>query len=366
MSFVIAPRSLVRRLLYFNCDCLTDIPFMQDTLTPAKLVLTALYMSFDELEPEDVFAHAGVPAARLEDPDGMISSSDTCKLVQAAIELTGDPALGLHLGQEIGIEMLDMVGMMVSNSPYLRGALDIMTRYSPLISTLGRVTIIEDGDLVRVALTLDDELSVMDSPFYAEVCSAAFFGIFRRLLDGDFVLRTLRSRHPAPPWQNEYSDVMGEEVTILFGAGEDSMEFDSTMLDLPMKRHSPGLYQYLRTQAAKRMASLPQTDSTSASVQRLINELLGQQLIDLPLIAEEMGLNPRTLQRRLKEEDTSFKQLLDGCRHQMAREQLLLNEVSIDELAASLGFSEPANFYRAFKSWSGLTPNEFRRQYRGQ
>lgn len=336
---------------------------MQDTLTPAKLVLTILYLAIDELDPEDVFAHAGIPAARLDDPEGLISASDTRKLINSTLALTGDPALGLHLGQEIGIEMLDLVGMAVSNAPDLRGALDMMTRYGPLLSTLGRVTVSEDGERVRVVLHLVDELASMNSHYFGEVCGAAFYSIIRRLLDGEFLLRTVRCRLPSPPWVDEYTGALGEETVMLFEAGEDSIEFDRELLDRPMKRHSPGLYQYLRTQAARRLASLPQPENTAASVQRLVNDHLGRHLVDLPLIAEEMGLNPRTLQRRLKDEDTSFKQLLDGCRYRMARDYLAQGEGSIDALAANLGYSEPANFYRAFKSWSGLTPNEYRRQY---
>lgn len=335
---------------------------MQNLLTPARLVLTFFYLAIDELDPEEVFAHAGIPAARLDDPDGLISASDIRLLTKSVIELTGDPALGLHLGQEIGIEMLDLVGMAVASAPDLRSALDMLTQYSPLLSTLAEITLVQEGERVRLVLTLVDELSSL--PYFAEVCGAAFYCIVRRHLEGNFFLRTVRTRSPAPDWRDEYHEVLGDEAEILFEAGEDSFEFDRALLDLPLKRHSPGLYQYLRAQAARKLASLPQAESTTATVQRLISEQMGQRLIDLTLISEEMGLNPRTLQRRLKDENTSFLLLHDACRYRRAREQLLDRDISIELLAASLGYSEPANFYRAFKTWSGLTPSEYRRQYK--
>lgn len=335
---------------------------MQNKLTPARLVLTILYLAIDDIDPEEVFAHAGIPAARLDDPDGLISASDIRLLMKSVIELTGDPALGLHLGQEIGIEMLDLVGMAVASAPDLRSALEMLTQYSPLLSTLAEITLVQEGERVRLVLTLVDELSSL--PYFAEVCGAAFYCILQRHLDGNFFLRTIRSRNPAPAWREEYHEVLGDEAELLFEAGEDSVEFDSALLDLPLKKHSPGLYQYLRAQAARKLASLPQPESTTATVQRLISEHMGQRLIDLTLISEEMGLNPRTLQRRLKDENTSFLQLHDACRYRRAREQLLDRDISIELLAASLGYSEPANFYRAFKTWSGLTPSEYRRQYK--
>ncbi|HEX4940254.1 MAG TPA: helix-turn-helix domain-containing protein, partial [Candidatus Kapabacteria bacterium] len=74
--------------------------------------------------------------------------------------------------------------------------------------------------------------------------------------------------------------------------------------------------------------------------------------------------NPRTLQRRLKEENITFQSLFDSSRYRLACELLAQTGNPVEDIAAMLGYSEPTNFYRAFKTWSGLTPNEYRRQYR--
>lgn len=337
---------------------------MSETLTPAKLVLMVLYLVMDDMELEAVAEHAGIPVARLEDMDGMISIGDVIKLINSTLELTGDPALGLHVGQEISVEMLDMFGMLVSSAPDTRAAIQTITRYSPLISTLARAEVIEEGERVRLVLHLHEELLAIDNNYCVEVIATGFFYLLRRLVDGPVIMRCWRSLRPAPPWVTEYYDALGEETEFLFEAGENSVEFDRAILDLPMKRHSPGLYQQLHMQAAKRMASLPNPERTSASVKRLIDENLGKQLIDLPLIADLMGLNPRTLQRRLKEESVTFQSLHDSSRYRLACEQLAQQGSPVEDIAAMLGYSEPTNFYRAFKTWSGLTPNEYRRQYR--
>lgn len=337
---------------------------MTEVLTPAKFVLITLYLTIDEVDMDAMLAHAGVPPQRIFDENGVVSANDVLLLARSALELTGDPALGLHLGQEFGIEMLDLVGMMLSAAPDAGTAMQIGIQYSQLVSTLGSVELIEEGDRVRLVLHLIDDLLTQNTYYFVEFAAAAFFCISRRVVDGEFFLRRITTRHPAPAWQNEYAQVFGEEVEFIFDAAEDSLEFDRALLELPMARHSPGLYRHLREEAARRLASRPQPESASASVQRLIDEHLGQRLIDLPLIAEHMGVNPRTLQRRLKEEKTSFHLLHDACRFRRAREQLLHPDTSIEVLAASLGYSEPANFYRAFKTWSGQTPSEYRRQHK--
>lgn len=335
------------------------------SLTPSRLVMIILFLSLDELEPEAVFEHAGLPSSLMNDMDGAIPVEDFGKLLNSAIALTGDHAIGLHVGEEFGIEMLDVVGMIVSHSPDLRTALSHLSQYIPLITHLVTLELREEGSRARLLMNLPKELVQLNNPAISEFCAAVFFCMGRRLVDGNFVVRTLRSRLPAPPWQTEYPNVFGEDVEVLFEAGEDSAEFDSYLLNLPMKRHAPGLYQQLRNQAARRLARMPQPVCTAGNVRGLIEEFLGERLLDLPTIAERMGMTPRTLQRRLRDENTTFLSIYDSCRRERAHSYLLdEREVEIDTLVAILGYSEPANFYRAFKSWFGVTPSEYRRRHR--
>lgn len=335
---------------------------MSETLTPANVILSAMLL-LEELEMDELFEHAGVPVQLMLDEDAVISARDVIAITDSAKALTGDEALGLHLGQEIGSEMLDTVGMMVATAPTLRDALDQVFRYSPLLSTLGRAELVEEGDSARCVLTLHPEVGPI-APYCREIVFAGLWNTVRRLVRGEFSVRRFTFRHAAPAWADEYARVLGEEAEIVFDAGEDSISFARHLLDLPMARHSPGLYQRLQQEAARRLASRPQVETAAASVRRLIGEQMGLRLIDLPSIAEQMGLTPRTLQRRLQDEGTSFQALHDGCRQERARDYLLGNDdASIEALAAILGYSEPANFYRAFKGWFGLSPNEYRRRH---
>jgi AraC-like DNA-binding protein len=333
-------------------------------LTPSRLVMMVMFMCLDELEPEAVLAHAGLPDSLLDDMDGAIPIENVARLLQSAVAVTGDPALGLRVGQEFGMEMLDVVGMLVCNSPNLRTAVTHMSQCMPLISQLTYFELREEGPRTRILMYLPEELAQLESPFIGEFCAAVFFCTARRLIDGNFRICALRSRLPEPAWVDEYVQVVGDDVELVFNADENSVEFDSYLLDLPMKRHSPGLYRQMREQAARRLARQPQPDTTAGSVKHLIEEFLGERLLDLTTIAERMGLTPRTLQRRLKEEATTFQTIYDNCRRERAQGYLRESADSgIETLAAILGYSEPANFYRAFKGWFGVAPNEFRRRY---
>lgn len=338
---------------------------MKQLLTPAHLLMLMVSLGVGEMDMDVLFEHAGVPADRLADPDGMISLDEVTALIRSALELTGDPALGLHMGAEIGVEMMDVAGMLFSTAPDLRTAIKSYVQHIALVSTFGTFSLQEEGELVYLRLHLIDVFDSELAYVAGELAAACGFGMFRRLVKGDFHVREVYCRHAEPAWIEEYRVFLGEETRLIFDADEYCCVFDRHMLDLPMARHSPGLHQRLREQAALRLASLPRQEDTSAVVQRLIDESLGESLVDLALIADRMGIGPRTLQRRLREEKTNFLSLLDACRFKRAKEILSKRDTPVDELAAHLGYSESTAFGRAFKSWCGVPPLEYRQRYQG-
>lgn len=337
---------------------------MSEHLTPAHIILLTFALGIDEVDMDAICEHAGVSPDILFAADGMMSARDVEALSSSAQILSRDPARGLHLGEEVGLEMLDIAGMLFSTAPDLRTALRELIAHLRLISTLGQATLEEEGDQARLVMHFLDDPGLRGGFSFAEVTATTVLTIVRRLVRGDFHVREIHCVHPEPLWVAEYRRIFGEEVRFHFSAPENAAVFERRLLDLPMLRHSPGLYQKLRQQAALRLANLPQPETVAATVQRLIGEHLGERLVDLPLIADSMGLSPRTLQRRLREEGSNFVRLLEACRFRRACECLGGGEMAVEELAAHLGYSEPANFYRAFKAWAGLTPNEYRQRQR--
>ena len=108
------------------------------------------------------------------------------------------------------------------------------------------------------------------------------------------------------------------------------------------------------------LAKYPPRDSLVDRVQSIItNEFRGGDP-SLDRIADQLGLTPRTLQRKLHELGTSHNELLDHMRRQLAMRYLREPEMAICEVAYLLGFSESSSFHRAFKRWTGVTPKEYR------
>ena len=132
----------------------------------------------------------------------------------------------------------------------------------------------------------------------------------------------------------------------------------------PLRSADPALSGVVCRRLEKMLKMVPQDDSTAASVRRVLLESLARGEPSAAATGRELGLSERTLHRRLRAEQTSFRNILDTVRGELAAALLREPRVGIAEIAFLLGYSEPAAFYRSFRRWTGQTPLAFRRASR--
>ena len=111
---------------------------------------------------------------------------------------------------------------------------------------------------------------------------------------------------------------------------------------------------------ASLVATGPATDPIG-QLEQVVESALGNPEMSVPFIATAIGTTARTLQRRLAEHDASFSRLLQGVRFRKSQQLLRDPDMPLTEIAKRLGYTDPSNFIRAFKRWTGVGPNEFRR-----
>ncbi len=121
-----------------------------------------------------------------------------------------------------------------------------------------------------------------------------------------------------------------------------------------------GFFAFLGELAEKLAQPAPQKRCFKQEVERAIEPLLGSSEVSIDRVARELGMSRQTLYRRLKAEGTTFEELLDAKRRQLAVRYLRLDRSSVKAAAYKLGFSDPAAFSRAFKRWTGISPSDFR------
>jgi AraC-like DNA-binding protein len=133
--------------------------------------------------------------------------------------------------------------------------------------------------------------------------------------------------------------------------------------DRPLRGADPALSAIVHRRLEKALAERdrPEAVSLTARVRRLLVEGLGQTTLTPDAVAQRLEISTRTLSRRLAEENTSFRRILDEARCQFATALLHDRSLSVGDIAFFLQYSEPAAFHRSFKRWTGQTPRGFRR-----
>jgi AraC-like DNA-binding protein len=149
---------------------------------------------------------------------------------------------------------------------------------------------------------------------------------------------------------------------VRFAAGSNAMVLSSTDAARPLLDADAALCEIVRKRLDKVVTdrTLPTLDSLTAGVRRILVETLGQNTMSADRVAGALEISRRTLTRRLAEEGTSFRAVLDDVRRELALALLQDVSLSIADVAFFLQYSEPAAFHRSFRRWTGLTPHEYR------
>ena len=279
-----------------------------------------------------------------------------------AEECTGDPCFGLAVAEKMQPQALYGIGFAWVSSDTLYDGLKRLVRYQRCISTRSNVTLKEVGGMVEVRVQIaagdgDDVWTV--HPMAYDAASGMLLRMCRLALGEDFDPCQVSLRRQPPPCVERFHDYFRAPVS--FGAEENILYFRPESLLQSLPHASPELAR-ANDQVVIEYLSQFESGNVSMKVRSQIIELLPAGQPTQKGVAAALGMSVRNLQRKLHEEGFSFTSLLEEVRRELALQYLHQKHRSIGEITYLLGFSEPSNFTRAFRRWSGTSPNEFRQR----
>ncbi len=317
-------------------------------------IVTALELG--GVDCQALFAELGLNYANLTDPDARFAQDAMTRLWQRAVDVSGNPAIGLNMASVVRPASFHVVGYSLMSSRTLREGIARLVRYQRIIGEGADLSLRSTaaGYVLSLRINGDQLEPAQQSPEAAMAYALAFF----RWLSG----RTLTPlkvcfQRPPPVDLQPYQQTF--KAPLSFAAKEYAMVFAREDLDAPLPTANEALAQLHDRFAGEYLARYTEGRVTHQARQVLCR-LLPQGEPKRETVAQALLLSTRTLQRRLQEEGTSFQQLLDDSRRELAAQYLAKPDITLLEVAYLLGFADPSNFFRAFRRWFDCTPGEYR------
>lgn len=301
-------------------------------------------------------------AETLADDYARVAFNEYRSMVQQALLMTADPALGLHMGEAANTAAYDVLGPLAQHSPNLRSALATFNTYARIAADGPRFELQEQADSATVRVLLP-EVGTQEACFFAE---QAVGGLVMHLVP-HFIGETAPPQqvlfaYGAPGHRAEYTRIFhGREQ---FDSPFTGVRFDRSWLDRVQLHRSADLQATLRTRADMLLSRLDRATPGAVRVQRWLASQSFERKPQMSEAARVLGMSPRSLRRLLAREATDFTQLVELARARHSERMLATGHYTVQETAHELGFANPAAFTRAFKRWTGKTPGQVRPRQR--
>lgn len=318
---------------------------------------------WEELQQRDLDAHAifieaGLDPVKLQDPNARFPATHMARLWQLTEERSGDPAIGVAIGMRWNPTTFHALGYAWLASATLAQAFHRLARYSRLINDASEFTLATTGTNYLVTGAVKDPGFVL-SPITTQATAVAVAKMCRMLLGESF--SPIEVQFPFAPTGSTLALETNLRAPLRFGCERAGMLIDRQDMERTLSTANPELSRSSEEIAMKYLSRLDQ-QQLAQQVRRHIVEALPSGRIREEDIAESLHLSTRTLQRRLLDEGVNFGELFQNVRRELAQNYIDDSQLSIGEIAYLLGFSDQANFTRAFKRWFGAAPSDWRRR----
>lgn len=306
----------------------------------------------------EILENAGIEYADLDNPDKWISFEQELGVYLAIAERATEPGFGLLLGQNYNIGQLGKWVMAVSCCTTAIEAIKTAFSLIELAPVYFQYILETRGDtaLFRFREIFDPGKY---RRFIHEAHTTGVYYICCEITSERLPLKEVRFAYPRPDYADKYKEIFN--CPVIFNADETRALFAGRYLEKPLPRSNILTKNLYEKDCRHILQDLERFSTVSGRVRQALFSY-DNAFPGMAEIARRLNLSSQTLRRRLAAEGTDYKTLSRRVRAEKSCNLLKATDLSIDEIAGQLGYSDTANFFRAFKSWTGQTPLNFRRK----
>ena len=321
----------------------------------ARTIKSAL--DAQDIDSEALFRRAGLDPAALRDANARYPLAGTTRLWELAIEATGDPAFGLTVSRFVHQTSFHALGYALMASGTLQEAFERLVRYFRIVTDAGGLQFSREPDCFRFRL-VPPSGEIQPAPAALDAFMAVNLRMCRALAGRDFNPLAVRMQRDPPPDREPYRRIF--RVDVEFGAQQTAMDFAPAVMTAELPHANPELARHNDAILVRYLARHA-TDNLSQRVHACLIDLLSDGEPTQERVARQLHMSLRNLQRKLREEGTTYSRILDRTREELALSYLADPSYSVSEATFLLGFSDTSSFARACRRWTGQSPRDLRR-----
>ncbi|WP_202436404.1 AraC-like transcriptional regulator QhpR [Vibrio eleionomae] len=306
---------------------------------------------------DTILGRSGVNPEILQQPTSSLRLANYCQVLEQAAQQTGFEHFGLYYGKQFMPQQLGLIGYIGLCSATVEEALKNLTRAFHWHQHDTFTQLVDLKDAWRFDYQIRHG-AILTRRQDAELTMGMVLNLVRQGAGAIWAPREVHFEHPSPGNWHEHCKVF--DAPVYFNQPFNSIIIPKSVLQRPMPNHDPLLLQLMLEALKKLNVSEPQ-QSVVEQVKSTIQLSLPSGEPEMEQVADQMGYSRLTLQRRLKQEGVTFRQLLESVRCEMATSYLQQPKLSITEMGLLLGYSETSAFSRAFRRWFGVSPSQYRK-----
>jgi len=323
-----------------------------------------------DVDIRKVLEGTGLQERNMRDPHCILTSAQNNRFLHNLIALRTDEALGLQTGRRSKLSGIGVLGLMMLCAPTIRKAIEVGTEFAPIGGAVGGLVTMNDKSRSSIGFHPPPSGPLL-RPYLTEDMFAAIYSYLSDLTGTNLpdtgkpnsrVHATLvRFAYPEPAYVDEYRTFF--QCPLEFDAPISEMVLSAEVLDDPPVLSNDLAYDQCRELCMQLVVKMRE----EAPLVREARQCLTREparYSSLPALAAKLSVPPRTLQRHLAKVGLSFSVMLADVRSTISQDLLSNPALTVEEVASAVGYSEPGNFRRAFRAWTGVTPSEYRQALR--